>query len=210
MVKCCALQYDFNILEKGDETVVADRGLNLSKGQQARVNLARAVYKDSDIYLIDDALTALDTSVQEQIFNDCIREFLKDKLVVLVTHNPKHIDSADKLIIMEDGKIKIEGAQKEVSKKILEAIEDEKFEEKLVEDEGPEEVITEKTGLLKRPSHRQKKIYHEKKKEGSVEMSVYGNYLKSGGGILFIILIGFAYFGSEFTNSTSQKMLTKW
>lgn len=207
-------------MEKGDETVVADRGLNLSKGQQARVNLARAVYKESDIYLIDDALTALDSSVQEQIFNDCIKDFLKDKLVLLVTHNPKHIEQAEKLIILDDGKIKYEGPQKEVVKEILEAIEDETVDEIAETEENVEESVTEKTSLLKRPSHkgphlrrpsqRRRPIYHERKKEGSVDMSVYGNYLKSGGGIIIIVLIAIAYFSSEFTHSTSSKMLTQW
>lgn len=209
-MKCCALQYDFNILEKGDETVVADRGLNLSKGQQARVNLARAVYRESDIYLIDDALTALDTSVQEQIFNDCIRGFLKDKLVVLVTHNAKHIENADKLVIMEDGGVKFEGAQREISKEILDAIEDEDVKVKEGADDEPEEILTEKTNLLKSPTPRKKAIYYEKKKEGSVDLSVYMNYFKSGGGIIFIIIIGCAYIASTFTDSTSHKMLTKW
>lgn len=197
-------------MEKGDKTVVADRGLNLSKGQQARVNLARAVYRESDIYLIDDALTALDSSVQQQIFKDCVKVFLKDKLVVLVTHNAQHIEEADKLVILDDGQVKFEGAQKEVTKQILEAMGEELVATKPLEKHIVEEKTNEKTKLLPPNLPRKRAIYYEKKKQGKVELSVYTTYLKSGGGILLILLIAATHFASTFTDSTSQKMLTKW
>ncbi|CAG9831833.1 unnamed protein product [Diabrotica balteata] len=213
VVSACALEYDFKILEKGDETIVADRGMNLSKGQQARINLARAIYRDSDIYLIDDALTALDTRVQEQIFTQCIQGLLKDKCVVLVTHNTKHIHAADKLVILHDGVIKYIGDQANATEDILlEAIEDEEIEELELQtnETEPSKVITEKTELLEKPQLRKRQVYHENKKQGSVDFDLYMQYIKMGGGFIFAILLMFTFAGATITESTSQKMLTNW
>ena len=63
----------------GDLTVVGERGEVLSGGQQARVSLARAVYADADLYLLDDPFSALDFKVGQRIFKNCIQDFLSDK-----------------------------------------------------------------------------------------------------------------------------------
>lgn len=72
VIKVCALERDFEMLPYGDRTMIGDRGVTLSGGQRARVNLARAVYKDVDIYLLDDPLSAVDTHVAKKLFEDCI------------------------------------------------------------------------------------------------------------------------------------------
>ena len=59
---------DFDIMPEGDLTIIGDRGASLSGGQKARVSLARALYMDADIYLLDDPLSAVDTSVGRHIF----------------------------------------------------------------------------------------------------------------------------------------------
>lgn len=77
---------DLKVLKLGVETVIGERGINVSGGQKARISLARALYSEADIYLLDDPLSAVDPQVASAIFTDCIRGFLKDKLVILVTH----------------------------------------------------------------------------------------------------------------------------
>ena len=72
---------DFSILPNGDLTFIGEKGVTLSGGQKARINLARAVYrKNCDIILLDDPLSALDATVARDIFNDCICNFLSDKV----------------------------------------------------------------------------------------------------------------------------------
>lgn len=211
MIRVCALQYDFNLFQYGDETIVADKGLNLSKGQQARINLARAVYKDADIYLIDDSLTALDPQVQDYIFSKCIKGYLKDKLCVLVTHNAKHINDADKVVVLEHGTIKCQGNENNVTNDILSAIEDDKINESNNQDSENEAIEDEGTALLK-SDHKVKRkgVYHEIKKEGSVSGGVYWKYFKFGGGVLFFGFIILLYSACQFTESYISKLLSHW
>ena len=65
---------------------IGERGINLSGGQKQRISLARAVYSDRDVYLLDDPLSAVDAHVGEHIFKQCIRGMLGDKAVMFVTH----------------------------------------------------------------------------------------------------------------------------
>ncbi|XP_060523188.1 probable multidrug resistance-associated protein lethal(2)03659 [Cylas formicarius] len=207
VVRVCALEYDFNLFEKGDETIVSDRGMNLSGGQQARVNLARAVYKNSDVYLLDDPLHALDSRVQDYIYQNCIRGFLRGKQCALVTHNTKHKNNADCLVVMSHGEIAYSGTPQDVSDELLHEIELEAEKEAQTEDGEANENETD--GLLKRTLDK-KKVYSEVKKEGKVDATVYKKYFKFGGGFLFFSVISLLYVGSEFTESYSTRLLTNW
>lgn len=109
VVKRCALERDFSLLPHGDKTIVGERGVSLSGGQRARINLARAVYKQADIYLLDDPLSAVDTHVGKQLFEDCIAGYLRTKMCILVTHQLQYLKEVDHIIILENGVIKAEG-----------------------------------------------------------------------------------------------------
>lgn len=76
VVEVCALLADIESLPHGDETILGERGISLSGGQKSRINLARAVYKQADIYLLDDPLSAVDVHVGKHIFENCIKAFL--------------------------------------------------------------------------------------------------------------------------------------
>ena len=85
-IKSSQLESDLKIFGKGLNTVIGERGVNISGGQKARISLARAVYSNADIILLDDPLSAVDPEVANKIFDECILEALKDKLTILVTH----------------------------------------------------------------------------------------------------------------------------
>ncbi len=106
IIKLCELNQDLESLIGGDQTEIGEKGINLSGGQKARISLARAVYADKDIYLLDDPLSALDAHVGEKIMVNCISEHLKGKTRILVTHAVHFFDKADKIIIMKNGEIK--------------------------------------------------------------------------------------------------------
>jgi ATP-binding cassette subfamily C (CFTR/MRP) protein 4 len=111
---------DFALLEKGDATVVGERGTTLSGGQKARVALARALYSDSDILLLDDPISAVDSRVARQIHEGCLRRLSADKTVILVTHQIAFLYDCDRVIIMEDGAVKKQGTPKELEKELRE------------------------------------------------------------------------------------------
>ncbi|XP_066245071.1 probable multidrug resistance-associated protein lethal(2)03659 [Euwallacea similis] len=211
VVRVCALQYDFNMFEKGDETIVADRGINLSGGQQARINLARAVYKKSEIYLLDDPLHALDPNVQDYIFQRCIMEFLKDKMVVLVTHNLRHKNTADQLVVMKDGGIAYDGKPNEAKVDLIKEIEKEEAEEEYKkEEENENDLASEKSKLINPPQQIKRKVYSEVKKTGKVDFAVFKKYFSFGGGLFVFMVILFLFLGAEFSDSYSERMLTNW
>ena len=105
VVNICQLIPDFELFKQGDLTQVSDKGGNLSGGQKTRITIARAVYSDSDIYLFDDPLSALDSHVGEAIFNGLIKDFLKNKTVLVVTHALQYIPMMNKVIYIDNGKI---------------------------------------------------------------------------------------------------------
>ena len=102
VVEACALTEDLQKFPKGHETVVAERGVVLSGGQCARVSLARAVYMDADLYLLDDPLSAVDTKVSQHIFERCIKGILCNKTRLLTSHQVEHVPSSQLKMLVFD------------------------------------------------------------------------------------------------------------
>lgn len=101
----CALESDLQQWPSGDQTIVGERGASLSGGQRARINLARAIYRRADIYLLDDPLAAVDAQVGKFIAEKCFTVFLREKMVVFVTHQMQYITAFKKIIVMNDGQM---------------------------------------------------------------------------------------------------------
>ncbi|KAK6465435.1 P-loop containing nucleoside triphosphate hydrolase protein [Scheffersomyces coipomensis] len=106
VIYACSLESDLEILPAGDQTEIGERGITLSGGQKARINLARAVYANRDIILMDDVLSAVDARVGKHIMNQCIQDLLKEKTRILATHQLSLIGSADKVLFLNgDGSL---------------------------------------------------------------------------------------------------------
>ena len=114
VIKICCLDRDLQLFPEGDKTFVGEKGYTLSGGQKARLSLARAVYNNSDIYLLDDPLSAVDPHVASHIFEECVRKFLRNKTVILVTHQLQFIEKADRIICLKDGSTVIAGSYDEI------------------------------------------------------------------------------------------------
>ena len=114
IVDICQLEPDFELLKSGDLTQLSDKGNNLSGGQKSRINIARAVYANADIYLFDDPFSALDVYVGKNIFEKVMKEYLKGKTILLITHSLQFIPMMDYVIHMKKGKINYYGRAKDI------------------------------------------------------------------------------------------------
>ncbi|NWR48200.1 MRP3 protein, partial [Regulus satrapa] len=117
-LEACALKTDLEVLPGGDQTEIGEKGINLSGGQRQRVSLARAVYSSSDIFLLDDPLSAVDSHVAKHIFNKVIGPdgILKGKTRILVTHGISFLPQVDHIIVLVNGKISEMGSYQELLK----------------------------------------------------------------------------------------------
>ncbi|GAB6027479.1 hypothetical protein CHUAL_001734 [Chamberlinius hualienensis] len=113
VIRSCALEQDLSVLELGDSTIVDDKGLMLSGGQKARICLARCLYRNCDIYLLDDPLSAVDVKVEKHIYQNCFLKREHTKTIVLVTHRLKNLSNDVHLISMENGRIILQGSFKD-------------------------------------------------------------------------------------------------
>ncbi|XP_049275860.1 ATP-binding cassette sub-family C member 3-like isoform X2 [Rhipicephalus sanguineus] len=104
VLRCCQLVNDLNKIPAGDAAEIGEKGINLSGGQKQRISLARAAYSDSDIYLIDDPLSALDPLVANNVFRDVIGEcgLLRDKTRIVVCNQGTYLRHMDKIVLVYD------------------------------------------------------------------------------------------------------------
>ncbi|KAM6212965.1 multidrug resistance-associated protein 1-like [Sarcoramphus papa] len=119
VLESCALLPDLEQLPNGDQTEIGERGVNISGGQKQRVSLARAVYSNADLYLLDDPLSAVDVHVGKHLFEKLIGPsgLLKSKTRILVTHNLMLLPHTDLIIVMEEGRISQMGTYQELISK---------------------------------------------------------------------------------------------
>ncbi|XP_043284010.1 probable multidrug resistance-associated protein lethal(2)03659 [Venturia canescens] len=110
ITKACALSKDVRKWPRGYSTVVGERGIALSPSQISRINLARALYKNAELYLLDDPLSGLDIHLQQRLFDQCISGYLNGKTRILVTHQPRHLQSADTVVLIDRGLVKGQGS----------------------------------------------------------------------------------------------------
>ncbi|XP_055636392.1 ATP-binding cassette sub-family C member 4-like [Toxorhynchites rutilus septentrionalis] len=127
VVMACALLRDFEQLPHGDKTIIGERGAALSGGQKARISLARAVYRRADIFLLDDPLSAVDAHVGRHLFDICIgprgRLGKMKATRILVTHQVHFLKEADWVVVMDEGKVTMQGTPYDLSKNGVDFVE---------------------------------------------------------------------------------------
>ncbi|XP_065085908.1 ATP-binding cassette sub-family C member 4-like [Ochlerotatus camptorhynchus] len=207
VVRVCALQRDLKLWPNGDQTVVGERGVSLSGGQKARVNLARAIYRRADIYLLDDPLSAVDAHVGKQIYDECIQGFLGNKICILVTHQLQYLNGLDHILIMKDGEIEAKGCYEEVRDYFKNI---EQARESTGEDS---EELTEAKPLVDDDENREdmpSSKVEETQNDGNVGFKVYKDFLKSVNSSLFVALVALLLLAWQTSSTGIDYFLSIW
>ena len=183
VLQACDLNQDLQRFPAGDMTRVGERGIVLSGGQQARVALARGVYSNADVYLLDDPLSAVDSKVGHHIFNACVSSLLGGKTRLMVTHNLQILkDTSDVIAVMKEGAIVAQGTYETLLKSGFDLDVTEKSNEKKEartmvenscthEETDAERLENEGFGL---------ETAEEDRAIGSVSWKVYWQYIRAG------------------------------
>ncbi|XP_055536637.1 ATP-binding cassette sub-family C member 4-like [Wyeomyia smithii] len=211
VVRVCALERDFELFPHGDQTIVGERGISLSGGQKARVNLARAVYKRSDIYLLDDPLSAVDTHVGKHIFDMCIRDFLADKVCVLVTHQLQYLKDVQHVLLMDAGSVEVEAPYREIKRTRLDSFtsltsEESSGENKVDQDFQKLTAHSAKVDLEMEKQEEEK----ESQGEGKVNFSVYKTYATAIDSTLWIVFIALLVILAQVAMSSVDYFVAQW
>lgn len=201
IIHACGLERDLELFELSDETSVGEKGHNLSGGQRARVNLARCVYRDSDIYLLDDPLSAVDTKIGKHIFTSCIKKYLEGKTVVLVTHQLQFLQLADKIALISEGKLVKFGTYTELSaecdefNKLLDCAKREKERRESRSRQKSLSLRSQELEQMEEPEEEKPKTQsaaedrEEVQSTGRVTFSTVWTYFRSGGSVAFILFV---------------------
>ena len=191
VLDACALLNDIQDFPDGDLTMIGERGVLLSGGQRARVDLARAVYADADVYLLDDPLSAVDAKVGKHIFEKCICGLLAHKTRIVVTHRQQFLRNAKHIVIMKEGSVISEGSYTALRKDGVEF--HEMFDGNVNQGQRPaaRDSYSTKDGITEEGVSGLE-IEEEDRMTGSVSWSLYWKYFRAG--LSSLILIIFAVF----------------
>ncbi|XP_074600432.1 multidrug resistance-associated protein 1-like [Brevipalpus obovatus] len=226
VISKCALDPDIAYLPGGDETEIGEKGINLSGGQKQRVSLARACYSDSDLYFLDDPLSAVDAHVAKHLFDNVLSSrtgLLKKKTRVLVTNQLDILSKVDNIIVLKNGHVSEMGSyhdlmssQKDFSELVKqfsntneEAQDKEEIERKVSSQNFRENDITRSQSVSAGNDKEKKLIEAEKAETGTVKSSVYVEYFKK---VTFFwltaVILGYA--ASTGFSLGSNVWLSKW
>ncbi|KAM9608318.1 ATP-binding cassette sub-family C member 10 isoform 3-T11 [Morphnus guianensis] len=211
VVEACALSEDLNILPAGDQTEVGENGVTLSGGQKARIALARAVYQEKELYLLDDPLAAVDADVANHLMQKCILGVLKHKTRILCTHRTEFLEKADALLLIDNGRIAKTGTPADILP-LLEAFPKFKDMDKRQKDKAPDEQVQEEaveTGAEESTQHYHLVHKEEEKKEGAVAFQVYKAYWLAVGSCLALSIL-FSLLLMQASRNISDWWLSHW
>ncbi|AWP13181.1 putative multidrug resistance-associated protein 4-like [Scophthalmus maximus] len=209
VLRACALKRDMDLLPGGDLAMVGDRGTNLSGGQKARVSLARAVYQDADIYLLDDPLSAVDAEVGRHLFEECICGLLRKKPRILVTHQLQYLKAADHIVVLKEGQVVAQGTYSELQRFGLDFTSLLKEEEDLEESRGTtvsgfphtlsdnsmsstSSLSSSRYSLIEGAEPLAVEVQsteEERRSEGNVGLHLYVKYFMAGANILVLLVL---------------------
>ncbi|KAF4120533.1 ABC-type multidrug transport system, ATPase and permease component [Geosmithia morbida] len=220
VVRAAALEADMDMLPNGDQTEIGERGITISGGQKQRLNIARAIYFDADIILMDDPLSAVDAHVGRHIFDNAILGLLGNKCRVLATHQLWVLNRCDRIVWMDNGKIHAVGTfdqlmSEHASFRTLMETTDlgEKKKKKVGGDDEDEDEEAENKDVP--PGKRKKNkaqglMQQEEKAESSVPWSVYFDFVRASGSLFNAVVVFVFLLMAQGSNIMTGLWLSYW
>lgn len=201
------------MLPNGDATEIGERGITISGGQKQRLNIARAIYFDADVILMDDPLSAVDAHVGRHIFDNAILGLLKDKCRILATHQLWVLNRCDRIIWMDQGKIQAIDTFDNLIRDhagFQQLMESTSLEDK-EEDNGAAKAVVDANETKGKKKKRGKGLMQaEERAVAGVNWSVYTDFLRASGSILNGPLIFFLLVVSQGANIVTSLWLSWW
>lgn len=218
VVDACALGPDLDILPHGDQTEIGERGITVSGGQKQRLNIARAIYFNAELVLMDDPLSAVDAHVGRQIMDKAICGLLKDRCRILATHQLHVLNRCDRVVVMDEGRIHAVDTydnlmrDSEVFQRLMSTTGQEDLSEKT--EEIAEEVSDEKKADQKIATAPGKPaaalMQEEEKATASVGFEVWKAYIKATGSSFNAIVVVFLLSMANVANIWTSLWLSYW
>ena len=233
IINICQLKKDLETFNKGDQTYINLSGNNISGGQKGRISLARCLYKDADLYLLDDPLANVDTEVSNKIFLNAFVEFLSNKCRILVTHEVNNLNFVDKIILMDKGYIKFIGSYNDFVSKFGEnyVVDYDDYEDdnldmikkrskSSIDDSFNNSYINFQDNKFITSSESEKSnikieknpllLSDDKYKREKISFSTYNSFIKLQGGYFVFLLLIFCMLGARFANSYRAIYIASW
>ena len=212
VIEACALGPDLKMLPNGDETEIGERGITVSGGQKQRINIARAIYFDADIVLMDDPLSAVDAHVGRHIFDRAIFGLMQNKCRILATHQLHVLHRCDRIIWLQAGHI----AAFDTYENLL--AHNEGFAKMMVgasgDNEGESEQKTQSKTKEKGKKGKSKPavalMQAEERAVKSVPWGVYSAYISASGSLLNAPLLIFVLVIAQSANIVTSLWLSYW
>lgn len=219
VTEACALRTDFAMLPNGDKTEIGERGITVSGGQKQRINIARAIYFNADIVLMDDPLSAVDAHVGRHIMDFAICGLLANKCRILATHQLHVLHRCDRIIWLDGGSIKAQGSYQDLVSQNKEFVElmtlTSSSEETVKNDDSDEESLhvpdeNEKLVKVETAKSNIALMQAEERAVKAVSWGVYGAWLRAGGSILIAPLVIVLLILSQGSNIVTSLWLSWW
>ncbi|KAL7564370.1 hypothetical protein ACA910_001519 [Epithemia clementina (nom. ined.)] len=239
VIQSCSLGMDFGQLRDGDHSLVGDRGVQLSGGQRARISLARALYKNADILIADDPLSAVDARVGRHIFQEAIMRLSvhKGKCVVVATHQHQHIHDS-RCLLVTSGRIECIGSYQQCVEASNGKLKAHDADSAVVAQNDPPSDSSDSntdtkegrdidtnsnteaeslgtsdldvTGSNDKDCQARKMEQAERNNQGFVEVETYAEYIKSLGGVCVLVFLVVLYTCTQGSVLVATAAMARW
>ncbi|KAK8793382.1 hypothetical protein WA158_004741 [Blastocystis sp. Blastoise] len=209
----CCMEDDLKVLKGGEMCEIGERGINLSGGQKARIGLARCVYSNTDIVIMDDPIAAVDAHVGKYLFNKCIKTELNGKTRILVTNALQYLPKCDYIVLLGDNTIEAQGTWEELKAMNINILDE-------IEGHGnrSSDGTSNRASIHQNEKEDKKKDEHsnegklvekEEQEKGKIPFSVYNYYFKRFSWALIVIMLLCLFIG-QFLTVYSNFWLSNW